>query len=74
MMGLLALFGLGGGLLIIAAYRRAPAIIVAPMQYSQMIWAIIYGYFIFGEEVSLWTGVGTSIIVAAGVYIVLREP
>lgn len=73
MMGLLALFGLGGGLLVIAAYRRAPAIIVAPMQYSQIVWAILYGYFLFDEAVDLWTGIGTTIIVAAGVYIVLRE-
>lgn len=73
MMGLMALFGLIGGLLVIAAYRRAPAIIVAPMQYSQIIWAIAYGYFIFGEEIDFWTGIGTGIIVAAGIYIVLRE-
>ena len=49
----------------IAAYRRAPAIIVAPMQYSQIIWAVIFGFFIFGESVDLWTGVGTTIIVAS---------
>lgn len=69
----LAALGLLGGVLVIAAYRRAPAIIVAPMQYSQMIWAIIFGYFIFGEQIDLMTGVGTLIIVAAGIYIVLRE-
>lgn len=73
MMGSMALLGLLGGILIIAAYRRAPAIIVAPMQYSQIIWALFYGYFIFNEEVDFWTAVGTGVIIAAGVYIVLRE-
>ncbi|EKD61652.1 MAG: hypothetical protein ACD_54C00151G0001 [uncultured bacterium] len=73
MMGSMALLGLLGGILIIAAYRRAPAIIVAPMQYSQIIWALLYGYFIFNEAVDFWTAVGTGVIIAAGVYIVLRE-
>jgi S-adenosylmethionine uptake transporter len=73
LVGLMALLGLVAGILIIVAYRAAPAIIVAPMQYSQIIWAVIFGYFIFGESVDLWTGVGTAIIVASGIYIVLRE-
>jgi len=70
-----AMSGLGllGGVLIIAAYRRAPAIIVAPMQYSQIIWAILYGYLFFNEDIDLMTGIGTSVIIAAGIYIVLRE-
>jgi S-adenosylmethionine uptake transporter len=73
MMAGIAALGLLGGVLIIAAYRRAPAIIVAPMQYSQIIWAIIFGHFLFGENIDLYTAVGTSIIIASGVYIVLRE-
>ncbi len=73
MMAGIAALGLGGGVLIIAAYRRAPAIIVAPMQYSQIIWAIIFGHFIFGEDVDRATAIGTAVIIAAGMYIVLRE-
>ncbi len=73
LMGAMSLLGLLGGILIIAAYRRAPAIIVAPMQYSQIVWAIIFGFFIFGEKVDMWTGVGTAVIIIAGIYIVLRE-
>ncbi|MDB5664490.1 DMT family transporter [Cypionkella sp.] len=73
LMGTMAMLGLLGGLLTIAAYRSAPAIIVAPMQYSQIIWAIIYGFMIFGEKVDFWTAVGTTVIILAGVYIVLRE-
>lgn len=73
LMASMALLGLVAGMLAIAAYRRAPAIIVAPMQYSQIIWAIIYGFLIFGEKIDLWTAVGTGVIILAGVYIVLRE-
>lgn len=61
------------GLLSIAAYRRAQAAIIAPMQYSQIIWASIYGSMIFHESSDLWTLVGTGIIIASGIYIVMRE-
>lgn len=69
----MAAMSLLAGLLIIAAYRTAPAIVVAPMQYSQILWAALYGWLFFSEKVSLWTGVGTAIIIASGIYIVLRE-
>ncbi len=73
LLAVMALLGLIGSALVIAAYRTAPAIIVAPMQYSQIIWAVIYGYMFFDEGVDLYTAVGTSVIVASGIYIVLRE-
>lgn len=43
LMGIIALFSFLAGLLVIKAYRTAPAIIVAPMQYSQILWAALYG-------------------------------
>lgn len=75
-LGLLALMsslGFLGGLFIIAAYRTAPAIIVAPMQYSQLIWATAYGAIFFGESLDRYTVIGTTVIMASGLYIVLRE-
>ena len=75
-LGLLAAMstlGLIAGLLGIAAYRRAPAVIVAPMQYSQIVWATIFGSLIFNETHDTVTILGTSIIIASGLYIVLRE-
>jgi S-adenosylmethionine uptake transporter len=65
--------GFIAGLLSIAAYRRAQAAIIAPMQYSQIIWASAYGALIFGEKHDVWTVIGTGIIIASGVYIVMRE-
>jgi S-adenosylmethionine uptake transporter len=73
MMGVIAGLGFIAALLIIAAYRTAPAVIVAPMQYSQIIWAAVYGASFFDERPDAWTIVGTAIIVASGIYIVLRE-
>lgn len=70
---LIALFNVLAGLLIIAAYRRAPAVVAAPMQYSQLLWAAFYGWLFFAETIDLWTGAGAAVIVASGVYIVLRE-
>jgi S-adenosylmethionine uptake transporter len=69
----MATLGFVGGLFNIAAYRRAQAAIIAPMQYSQIIWASIYGALIFHESNDIWTLVGTAIIIASGLYIVLRE-
>ena len=73
MMGIIALFGFVAMLFIIQAYRRAEAVVVAPMQYSQMIWATVYGALIFDESPDLFTIVGSAIIMASGLYIVLRE-
>ncbi|MBF9032965.1 EamA family transporter [Rhodobacterales bacterium HKCCE2091] len=58
---------------VIFAYRLAPAAIVAPMQYSQIIWASLYGYFIFDERLDAPTVIGSGIIIASGLFIVLRE-
>ncbi|QBY01683.1 DMT family transporter [Rhodophyticola sp. CCM32] len=58
---------------LILAYRHAQAVIVAPMQYSQIIWASLYGILLFDETLSRSTLIGTGIIIASGLYIVLRE-
>ena len=75
-LGLLAAMstlGFIGGLLAIAAYRRAPAAIIAPMQYSQIIWATFFGSLLFHEHHDLGTIIGTLIIIGSGIYIVMRE-
>ncbi|MGB8813435.1 MAG: DMT family transporter [Paracoccaceae bacterium] len=73
LLGVIAVFGFVAMLLIIAAYRTAEAVIVAPMQYSQMIWAAIFGLVIFDEKPDFYTLVGAAVIIASGIYIVLRE-
>ena len=71
--GVISLFGFIAGLCLIAAYRNAEAAIVAPMQYSQIIWASLFGYFIFGETLDRYTVIGAGIIILSGLYIVFRE-
>jgi len=73
LLGLMAVLGFIGGMFIILAYRTAPAVIVAPMQYSQIIWASVFGYLFFGERIDTNTAVGVLVIIASGLYIVFRE-
>ncbi len=73
MAGMIAVLGLTGGFLSIRAYRAGEAAIVAPMQYSQIIWATVYGWFIFGEILDRPTVIGAGVIIASGLYIVWRE-
>jgi len=69
----MAVLGSAGGLVIIMAYKAGEAVIVAPMQYSQIIWATLYGALFFGEYPDTATYIGAAIITASGLYIVLRE-
>jgi S-adenosylmethionine uptake transporter len=73
MIVIIAAFGFVASLFVISAYRQAEAVIVAPMQYSQMIWATIFGILIFNETPDELTLLGAAIIMASGLYIVLRE-
>ncbi|TRD22073.1 DMT family transporter [Palleronia caenipelagi] len=68
-----ALLGFAGGLITIAAYTRADAAVVAPMHYSQIIWAAGFGTFLFNEPTDRNTWIGASIVIASGLYVVLRE-
>ncbi|MEJ1992772.1 MAG: DMT family transporter [Maritimibacter sp.] len=71
--GIISLFGFVAGLLMISAYRNGDAAVVAPMQYSQILWATGFGYFLFGEKLDIATGIGAGLIIVSGIYIVIRE-
>jgi drug/metabolite transporter (DMT)-like permease len=58
---------------LIKAYQAAPAAVVAPFSYSNMIWATFYGYVVFGDLPDLYTVVGAVILIASGIYIFHRE-
>lgn len=73
LMLVIAVFGLTASFLIILAYRAGEAVVVAPMQYSQILWATVYGYLLFDEGLDAPTILGAGIIIASGVYIVWRE-
>jgi len=73
---LFALNGLVNGsahFLIIESYRNAEAPVVAPFNYTILIWTVIFGYLIFGDLPGPWTLSGAAIIVMSGLYILRRE-
>jgi drug/metabolite transporter (DMT)-like permease len=53
--------------------KLAPASTVVPYQYSMILWAVMFGYVVFGDVPSMATLAGAAIIIAAGFYIFLRE-
>lgn len=69
----LAICGSLGLALIGQAFRMAPAAIVAPFDYTALIWATGLGWLIWGDVPLLWTILGAAIIVISGIIIILRE-
>ena len=73
---LLATVGLLGGVGVIAfteALRHGPVAILAPFDYTAMIWAVVFGYLIWSDLPDGWTLAGTAIVVASGLYVLHRE-
>src|ERR1700736_2619441 len=77
--GTLGLFAVAGCISVAAllcvnrSLKLAPASAVAPYQYSMIVWAVMFGYFVFGDVPSPATIIGAAIIIGAGLYIFLRE-
>jgi drug/metabolite transporter (DMT)-like permease len=67
------LLAAAGNILVILASGLAPASLVAPAQYSQMIWAVALGYLVFGDHVDSVMGAGILVIVTSGVFTFMRE-
>ena len=55
------------------AVRRAPAGLIAPLQYIEIVSATTLGFLVFGDFPDGWTMVGIAIIVGAGLYVFYRE-
>jgi len=70
LMSLLAFIALN---CMIGAYKAGEAGIVAPMQYSQILWATLFGFLLFDEIPDGRTMLGAAIIILSGIYIVVRE-
>lgn len=68
--------GVSGGFghyLLILAYRRAPAPILAPFAYVGLISQSVIGYLIFSDVPSTWTLAGGAVIIGSGLYLLYRE-
>jgi S-adenosylmethionine uptake transporter len=62
-----------GHLGLIQALRLAPSAVVAPFHYSQIVWAVVFGFLLFGDRPNAWVIGGSAVIIASGLYILWRE-
>lgn len=73
LLSILGVLGGSGHYLFIHAYRLAPAAILSPFLYIQLISMIAFGYFVFDQLPDVWTLIGSGVIIASGVYLLHRE-
>ncbi|MGG5888571.1 DMT family transporter [Falsiroseomonas sp. HC035] len=69
----LGLLGGAGHCLLVLAFARAPASVLAPMSYTQLLWAGLAGVLVFGDWPDGWTLLGAGIIAAGGVLVAIPE-
>ena len=73
MLAAMGMLSASGQYLLIAGLTRGDASLLAPFTYSQIVWATLTGYFVFGTVPTSWTWCGAAVIVASGIYIAHRE-
>ena len=69
-MGVLAAVGHG---LLIKAHQLAPASVLAPFGYTQLLWMIVSGFLVFGDWPPLATFFGAALVVGCGLFLILYE-
>ena len=69
----MAVMAAAGELMVIKALEVAQAVVVAPVQYTMLVWGTLYGWLVFHQLPDAWTWVGASVIVATGLYTFHRE-
>ncbi len=68
-MAAVGVFGCIGQFSLIKAFEAAPAAVVAPLAYSSLIWAALFGLVVFGDVPDAWTVSGALVIAASGLYV-----
>ena len=73
MLIVLGIFGGVGHIFLTESYRHATASVIAPFDYTSMLWALLLGYWMFGELPSTLVYVGGAIVASAGLFVIWRE-
>ena len=73
LLGLTGVFGGFGHWLLIRAHRLAPASILMPFTYSQIVWMVLLGYLVFHDVPTGSTLLGAGVVIASGLYLLHRE-
>ena len=66
-------FGAIGHLMLILGNRYAPGSLLAPFMYAQIVWAVLFGFLIFGDLPDAFTWTGAVVVVVSGIYLAWRE-
>jgi len=66
-------FGSLGHFCLISGHKLAPASLLSPFVYTQLVWVTILGYLVFGALPTAWTLGGASMVVSSGLYLLYRE-
>lgn len=67
------IFGFIGHGFLITAHRYAPAAVLSPFVYIQIVWMTVFGFLVFGQLPTTANIVGAGIVVASGLYLLFRE-
>ena len=62
-----------GHFFLISGHRLAPAAVLSPFVYTQLIWVVILGYLVFDHVPNHWTMAGAAMVVGSGLYLLYRE-
>jgi drug/metabolite transporter (DMT)-like permease len=73
LLGIIGLLASIGHYLLIKAYDYANATLLAPFNYTVMLWAVLLGYLVFGHLPDGWSVMGMAVIVASGLYVAARQ-
>jgi drug/metabolite transporter (DMT)-like permease len=69
----LGMLGGTGHYFFIHAYRLAPASMIAPFLYLQLLSMVAFGYAVFNDVPDIWTLLGSAVIIGSGIYLIHRE-
>ena len=72
-LGFAAVFLIGGYLFAVMTMRVGDISFISPFRYTVLLWAIMLGFFVFGEVPDTWTLVGSTVVVIMGIYTFYRE-
>ncbi len=69
----MSVLSVAGQVCVLKAYSRAPATLVSPLQYTQILWGVTFSTLFFGAIPDSWVIVGLTIIIGSGLFILWRE-
>ena len=69
----IGVLGAVGHFCLIAGHKVAPASVLSPFIYTQLIWVVILGYLVFDHVPTGWTMAGAAIVIGSGLYLLYRE-